>query len=130
MEYDHIKICGNKLIMKTLRNGMIVEFISGHLAENIRFHHIDGKTISYKETSDTKWGAIGIIENTHDGVPESKLIKYRIRIVWNNEKLANYIVGANLDNIKRLDFELEKKWVEFINKKIDEYNDKIKKGGK
>ena len=123
MEYEKLEVCGDKPIIKTLRNGMLVEFISGNLAEQFKVidRHLEEPSVSYKESHKTKWGAIGIIKNTYDGVPQTLLIKYRIKIVWNNGKLANHIVGANENNIGRLPLEHEKEWIELINKKIDEH---------
>ncbi len=117
MDFEIIKECEDKAVINTLRNGMLVEFISGHIAEH--FKTFEG-SVSYKETTFTKWGAVGIIYNSHDGCPETLLIKYKVKIVWNNEKLANHIVGANENNIQRLSKPDEKEWVQFINGKISE----------
>jgi len=95
-----------------MRNGAVVEFTSGHVVEC--FEH-DGREVSFKETSSVKWGAIGIIMNTHSGLPETNFIKYRIKIVWNNGKLDNTIIGANEDNIRKLPMKEKLEWCDFIN---------------
>ena len=110
-----------KMIINTLRNGMMVEFISGHIVEQFRVHREEyGDEVFYKETTNTKWGAIGIIENKHDGIRETMLIRYRIRIIWNNGKPANFIIGANENNIKKLSDADTEEWNEFINENKQE----------
>jgi len=103
----------------TLRNGIMVEFISGRIAEQFKVSHNDYRQpqVSYIESSDAKWGAIGIIENSYDGVPETLLIKYKIRIIWNNGRLADMVIGANEQNIKRLSHTDAVEWTKFIETK-------------
>jgi hypothetical protein len=101
----------------TMANNTVVEFVASHLAEE--FNIIEG-VISFKESSNIKWGAIGIIKNTNSGIPESLFIKYRIKIIYNNGKLTNMFVGANEECINKLSEEEKLKWLDFINEKENE----------
>lgn len=95
-----------------LSNGDVVEFISGHIVE--KFKHYENE-VSFNETCDVKYGAIGIIKNTHNRISESVFIKYRIQIIWNNGKLSNIIIGANEENINKLSEKDKLEWLDFIN---------------
>jgi len=82
-----------------IRNDRIIEFVSGHIVEHFRKEE---NIISFQESSSVKWGAIGVVSNTHDRVPETTFIRYRIKIILNQGKPIEIIIGANEENIKEL----------------------------
>ena len=100
----------------TMMNNTVIEFIAGQIAEDFKMDN--DRTISFKETTNIKWGAIGIIKNRHSGVPQSYLIKYRVKIIWNDGKLTD--IGANDINLKRLNEKDKLQWLDFINDKENE----------
>ena len=103
----------------TMMNNTVVEFKAGQLAESFTMDDHD-KSISFKETCNIKWGAIGIIENRYSGIPQSFLIRYRVKIIWNNNKLVKKYIGANEINLRRLSEEDKLQWMDFINDKENE----------
>lgn len=82
-----------------LRNGILVRYISGQVVEDFKR---DENKFSFREDSDVKWNAIGEIQNTFDGIPESTFIRYRVKILWNNNEDSSINIGVNDNNIEKL----------------------------
>jgi len=101
--------------MIEFNKGEMVEYVKGEIAEHIRF---DGERYSFSRSRDTKWGAIGIVEEIlHDGI-NGCCWMYKVRILWNDSKklLNGYYIGANNENLKKLTTEEKKKWEEHFAK--------------
>ena len=103
-----------------MRNNTIVEFTAGQLAENFSMNEYD-KSTSFKETCKIKYGAIGIIKNTYNGIRQSSFFTYRVKIIWNNGQLSTEYVAGN-DNFTKLSDKEAMKWLDFINEKENELN--------